>query len=292
MIFRPYILPEGITGVAKLFICHSWEDNDLAYWLAEKLKQAKVDIWIDYQCLKYGYNLPKHISDALEWCDTLILLWSTHASISRWIQMEWTSAISMGRLIIPCLIDTKPLPAILTPNLNISFKDRNDGFRKLCDTFKVAFSKSKFEQVEQVGEVEKDIPIEFEYIGAIKWKEGDYADETHLYLKLGINGKYSFFSDGCGPYGYKSWVRFGSIRSNRLFTGFLYKRISEMPLEFSLSGREFCPLPGDEEFLSWEQVKDIRVNNLYFDMFAKKGNNYQEVIYELAKMIKTSQNVI
>ena len=63
----------------KVFISHAWEDNEISRQLAEYLKRDGADIWIDYSKIHGGDSLPRRISEALDWCDTLILLWSKSA---------------------------------------------------------------------------------------------------------------------------------------------------------------------------------------------------------------------
>ena len=64
--------------MAKVFISHSWKDNDIAKKIAYELKHDGAEIWIDYARIKPGEGLPDRIGEALEWCDT-----SGNKSLSR-----------------------------------------------------------------------------------------------------------------------------------------------------------------------------------------------------------------
>jgi len=116
----------------KVFISHSWEDNEISRKLAEYLKCDGADIWIDYSKIHGGDSLPRRISEALEWCDTLILLWSKSAKESYYVNLEWENALDMRKIIIPCPLDETKRPAILRRCLFIDFKNFDSGYRQLA----------------------------------------------------------------------------------------------------------------------------------------------------------------
>ena len=72
--------------------------------------------------------MPDRISDALEWCDTLVLVWSESASNSYYVRLEWQSALDMQKRIIPCILDDAHLPAILRSFLNLHFCIFENGY--------------------------------------------------------------------------------------------------------------------------------------------------------------------
>jgi hypothetical protein len=58
----------------KIFISHAWEDKAIVRRLEDELKTAGAEVWVDHSGVRGGDNLPKRISDALEWCDTVLLV--------------------------------------------------------------------------------------------------------------------------------------------------------------------------------------------------------------------------
>jgi len=123
------------TNKAKIFISHAWEDKALVKQLEAELKVAGAETWVDHAGIRGGDNLPKRISDALEWCNILLLIWSRTASQSPWVELEWTNAISLQKKIIPCRKDTAPLPAILAHKAYIDFnKDDQQAFAELLQS--------------------------------------------------------------------------------------------------------------------------------------------------------------
>jgi len=115
----------------KIFISHAWEDKALVRRLEAELKAAGAETWVDHSGVHGGDNLPKRISDALTWCDTVLLVWSEAASKSHWVELEWTNALSLRKTIIPCRVDQTPLPALLANVLYVDCRDFAKGFTQL-----------------------------------------------------------------------------------------------------------------------------------------------------------------
>lgn len=115
----------------KVFISHAWEDKAVVRQLEERLRAAGADVWVDHVGIRGGDSLPKRISDALEWCDTLVLVWSEASRASEWVAMEWENAISLRKAIIPCLLDETRLPGIMAHKAYISFYQMDQGIADL-----------------------------------------------------------------------------------------------------------------------------------------------------------------
>ena len=120
--------------MAKVFISHSWKDNEIATKIYNNLKSNGANTWIDYVELKPGEELPKRISLALEWCDTLVVIWSKSAIDSYYVGLEWQAALDMQKKIILCLTDDTPRPAILRSFRYIDFRNFTYGYEKLLNT--------------------------------------------------------------------------------------------------------------------------------------------------------------
>jgi formylglycine-generating enzyme required for sulfatase activity len=140
--------------MAKVFISHSWHDNDIAKRIAENLKRDGADIWIDYATIKSG-AIPVRISQALEWCDTMVLIWSKAAVDSYYVGLEWQSALDLQKPIIPCTIDQTKRPAILRGFLFIDFRDFNSAYEQLFQALEIKQKKQKELPPESVEKVEE-----------------------------------------------------------------------------------------------------------------------------------------
>ncbi|MDZ7359773.1 MAG: TIR domain-containing protein [candidate division KSB1 bacterium] len=122
----------------RIFISHAWEDKALVRQLEKALADAGAEVWVDHAGIRGGDNLPERINDALEWCNTLLLVWSKQAKASHWVKLEWTNAISLRKLIIPCLIDGTPAPPIMANTAFIDFSNREQGSRELLRALQLA----------------------------------------------------------------------------------------------------------------------------------------------------------
>lgn len=120
----------------KIFISHAWEDKPLVQNLENNLRLAGVEVWVDHSGIQGGENLPILISNALEWCNVLLLVFSEAASKSRWVNLEWTSALFLDKRIIPCVLDSSSLPGILASKVYIDFRDFQNGLKKLLTALK------------------------------------------------------------------------------------------------------------------------------------------------------------
>jgi tetratricopeptide (TPR) repeat protein len=115
----------------KIFLSHSWDNKPLVQRLEQELQAAGAEVWVDHAGVRAGDNLPEKVSQALEWCDTFVLVWSETAAKSRWVTAEWTSAFSRGKLIIPCCLDQTALPALLANLLYVDFSNVEQGVARL-----------------------------------------------------------------------------------------------------------------------------------------------------------------
>ena len=115
----------------KVFISHSSEDYEISKKLANLLLRDGIEVWIDYKDLSCGDILPKNIGDGLRWCNTLLLVWSKSASLSHWIEEEWTNAHSLGKTILPCILDETEIPEMLSNRIYADFRKFENGYLTL-----------------------------------------------------------------------------------------------------------------------------------------------------------------
>ncbi|MGH7454917.1 MAG: toll/interleukin-1 receptor domain-containing protein [bacterium] len=126
------------TDTPRVFISHAWEDKPLVRRLETELQAAGAEVWVDHSGIRGGDNLPGRISEALKWCNMLLLVWSEAASKSHWVEIEWTNAIALRKAIIPCRMSTVPLPPILSHLAYVDFRnDINLGIAKLLHGLKL-----------------------------------------------------------------------------------------------------------------------------------------------------------
>jgi hypothetical protein len=189
--------PQQATS-PKIFISYAWENQATAKQLQQALQAAGAEIFVDYTGIQGGESLPTRISQALRWCDTLILLWSQHAKDSHWVELEWTSAIALKRHLIPCKLDETPLPEILWGKRYVEFKNFDYGFNELLSALRLKRPVKTFPESKIVLPVQPSIlklrsqPIMELTDKAVK----DILKKHDFYC-----GEFSWSKDWCNPQG-------------------------------------------------------------------------------------------
>ena len=124
---------------ADAFISHASANADIAETLVKALEADKLKAWIDSADVKFGALLRNQLQASISGCRVLALLWSEQAFRSRWVMAEMFTAIYLDRFIIPCVLDSTPLPQFLA---NSAYLDRKrDGDRlgqRLCHAIRAA----------------------------------------------------------------------------------------------------------------------------------------------------------
>ncbi len=117
----------------KVFISHSWKNKTAAQKIADEIKAAGADLWLDANNLLPGQLIQETIDDVLEKIDVVVLIWTKEASESGGVAAEIFTCSRLKKTIIPCLLDETSLA--LHPYLGqikgIGFKDFNDGVGRL-----------------------------------------------------------------------------------------------------------------------------------------------------------------
>ena len=93
-------MPNSPEPTPKIFISYAWKNQTIAKRLQSDLKGDGVEVFVDYEKISGGDSLPERISAALEWCNTLVLLWSADSAQSYYVKQEWSSAFHLQKKII------------------------------------------------------------------------------------------------------------------------------------------------------------------------------------------------
>jgi len=126
------------TNTPRIFISSAWEDKALARRLEADLAAAGAEVWVDQSGIRLGENFPQRISEALNWCNTLVLIWSKAASKSHWVKLEWTNAVYLKKMIIPCSLDNSQLPIIPGSKAYLDFHNIDHGIAELLHALKLS----------------------------------------------------------------------------------------------------------------------------------------------------------
>ena len=108
----------------SVFLSYARSDLPLVEQLVAQLKEAPdILVWRDQEKIYGGQKWPKVIGEAIAAQDWFLLAWSKAAADSHFVEFEWNTAIALKKTIIPCLLDTTPLPASLTADQAIDAQE-------------------------------------------------------------------------------------------------------------------------------------------------------------------------
>ena len=111
----------------RAFISHSGVDKPFVRRLAEDLRKAGLNIWVDERELKVGDSIVDGISSGLSDSDYLIVVLSAASSKSNWVRAELNSALmkqfsSGGIVVLIALIEDCELPVLLRDRVFADFR--------------------------------------------------------------------------------------------------------------------------------------------------------------------------
>lgn len=118
----------------KIFISHAYEDNPIARKLSKQLRQDGAETWLYYTQVEVGDRLPDFFKEAIEWCDTFLLLWSKEAANSYNVTLECRRAFVLNKKIIVCRFDETEQTIGLYKSLVINFFNFEKGYKNLIQT--------------------------------------------------------------------------------------------------------------------------------------------------------------
>ncbi|MCK4782966.1 MAG: toll/interleukin-1 receptor domain-containing protein, partial [Desulfobacteraceae bacterium] len=115
----------------KIFLSHSHRDRHSATELQAVLETHGAETYLDQDQIQAGDILPERIREGISWCDIFLLIWSSSAAASGWVEKEWDTAYDLRKKIIPYSLDSAPLPAALQNLVRVEADDRERGDAKL-----------------------------------------------------------------------------------------------------------------------------------------------------------------
>lgn len=102
----------------RMFLSHSNADKEPVRRLAEDLKRAGLEVWLDEAEIKVGEWISKKIEEGLN-NTRYLALWLTRRAVeSGWVDTEWRSKFhdeiaSQSVLILPLLAEDCEIPRLL-----------------------------------------------------------------------------------------------------------------------------------------------------------------------------------
>jgi len=115
----------------RVFISYSHRDRHAAVDLQDVLEEQRADTFLDQDRMDAADNLPRRIREGIRWCNCFLLLWSSRAASSSWVEQEWHLASRSGKKIIPYALDGTPLPPGLADLIYVESSDQEHGNAQL-----------------------------------------------------------------------------------------------------------------------------------------------------------------
>jgi formylglycine-generating enzyme required for sulfatase activity len=95
--------------VPKVFISYNHKDQEVARKIEKKLKDAGIEVFIDYKAMSTGENITEFIQKCIKQTGITLSVVSSNSLMSAWVSMEtiWSNydETLRDRFFIPCYID-------------------------------------------------------------------------------------------------------------------------------------------------------------------------------------------
>lgn len=99
----------------KVFVSYSTHDLQNVEQLQQSLAGSGVEVFVAEHSISASQSLAETISGAIANCDIFVLLWSANAKASEWVSQEIGKAHSLGKPILPLVLDEGlNLPAFIS----------------------------------------------------------------------------------------------------------------------------------------------------------------------------------
>lgn len=109
-----------------IFISHSSKNNDMASQIAEGLRDAGFNVWLDLDSIPDGSRWLAEIQQGVENCGALLIVMSHPARGSQWVEREALLAMELRKPLFIALIDDVPLPLHLIDRQFTDFRAEFD----------------------------------------------------------------------------------------------------------------------------------------------------------------------
>lgn len=106
----------------KIFISYSRADRAFVVPFATAMRAAGASSFRDEDSIDPGEQWADVIAESIAACEKLFVFWSVAASDSKAVEGEYNSAIALGKVVVPVLLDDTPLPDRLSVYQWIDFR--------------------------------------------------------------------------------------------------------------------------------------------------------------------------
>jgi len=119
----------------KVFISHSNHDNDETFYIADSLRRAGIDVWVDYENIRGGADWLCEIQAGIERCDALVVVLSESSAKSVWVERECLYAWQVNKPVFTALVADILIPLHLINIQYCNLRERKAaGMAKLVES--------------------------------------------------------------------------------------------------------------------------------------------------------------
>lgn len=137
--------------VFMLTVFLSYSRHDDQRWVDKvrnDLQNAGFIVWQDKQNMRGGKSWREQVGDSLKAVDAVVVLLSLNATNSEIVTWEWQTALIIKKTVIPFIIETCDIPAMLKP-LHYRNGNNPDDFVKLIGDLNSLHTEKKAELQDQ-----------------------------------------------------------------------------------------------------------------------------------------------
>lgn len=139
----------------RVFLSHNSADKKYASRLAGALQLAGASVWFDAWKIRPGDSIPEAVNKGLADLEIFVLLWSSSAAKSRWVESEANAAVTRlmkndGCRIIPVVLDEADLPALVSHLRFVSARDQRAPIEVAKDVLGIESEKALLVAVQEV----------------------------------------------------------------------------------------------------------------------------------------------
>ena len=167
---------ENKGAMPKVFISHSNQDSGETLFIADSLRRAGIDVWVDFENIRGGADWLCEIEAGIQRCDAVVVVLSKASATSVWVERECLYAWQLEKPVFTALVADILIPLHL---INIQYCDlrerKTEGMAKLVESIQYALQADEIAAQDTISAVSSR-PIEanfFPYIEQLP--NGDIA---------------------------------------------------------------------------------------------------------------------
>jgi hypothetical protein len=107
----------------RLFVSYSHHDASLVAPVVRLLRSTNDFVFLDSDSIKPGHRWAGAIAEAIEGASLVVVFWCLHSSESPQVESEYRSAVQAQKDVLPVLLDSTPVPPVLSEFQWIDFRE-------------------------------------------------------------------------------------------------------------------------------------------------------------------------